>query len=331
MPPPTPIPSPKLPWNLITEQYPALFPGMVSGGQSHKSSPTSRSPITSNLDTNCAPQPYPLYGFPNGAISPQSLVSPPDDHWDGPPAFPSIQSYTSHSSFGSSLESSPTDPSSAYTGSTEQVSRPHALIPSSNLPPFVHSVAPYAMSSQHSCVPQTLMADAQVQWPGTTNIFPGVYEHHEGLGWYYRPSHEPNLDENHSRLAQSHNHPEECQNAVLVHAGRSYYPTARTRPPPQTEEQTTFPPEPCDKCNKMFNGRYVDCFVLMSIMITDSTTRYRFGNLRRHVLAFHSPAALAVTIACRVCERVYKRVDAKRKHEWKKHRILDSKPKKRTK
>jgi hypothetical protein len=92
------------------------------------------------------------------------------------------------------------------------------------------------------------------------------------------------------------------------------------RPPPPSyldplipDQEVAFPPAYCGQCDKVFHGRY------------------REGNLRRHVVAFHSPPDSHVTKACRVCQRSYKRSDATRKHEWKKHRIVESKPKKRLK
>jgi len=75
-------------------------------------------------------------------------------------------------------------------------------------------------------------------------------------------------------------------------------------------DEVEFPIERCDQCDKTFRGRY------------------RKGNLRRHNTAFHSPLAL-VGSACRICKKAYKRTDATRKHEWKKHRLSDAMPKKR--
>jgi hypothetical protein len=82
--------------------------------------------------------------------------------------------------------------------------------------------------------------------------------------------------------------------------------------PPADDPVVAFPPAYCGQCNKVFHGRY------------------REGNLRRHVIAFHNRPDSQRT-ACRVCQRSYKRSDAVRKHEWKKHRIVESKPKKRLK
>ena len=77
-----------------------------------------------------------------------------------------------------------------------------------------------------------------------------------------------------------------------------------------------FHPLPCRICGKEFTGPYQN------------------GNLRRHLRQIH-PLALAMTepsdITCRECKKVYRRGDARRKHEWKKHRIEDAKPEKRRK
>jgi hypothetical protein len=260
-----PIQTSRLPWNLNTEQYLAPLPGMVSGGQSHQSSPSSISPITPNLDVTCVPQLCPPFGFPDGTISPQSLVSPPDNYWEGPPAFPLMHGYTSHSSFRSTLELSPMEPPGACTQSTEQSHLPHALASFSNPPPSVNSVAPYAMSNQHSWAPQSSVVHTQGQWHGTNNVLPGMYEHHGEPGWHYRPSHEPNSNEDDSRqtwsspvLHRHDNHSEEHQHAVPIHAGNGYDHAPPVRPLPQAGEVNEFPPEPCGKCNKVFHGRYAN-------------------------------------------------------------------------
>ncbi|KAF7453566.1 hypothetical protein A1F99_008240 [Pyrenophora tritici-repentis] len=75
-------------------------------------------------------------------------------------------------------------------------------------------------------------------------------------------------------------------------------------------DDTPDPPVSCSMCNTQFTGKYAK------------------GNRKRH-LARHNPLVVAVKTACRVCEKVYKRADAARKHEWDKHKIPDTKPKKR--
>ncbi|ORX93468.1 hypothetical protein BCR34DRAFT_239544 [Clohesyomyces aquaticus] len=65
----------------------------------------------------------------------------------------------------------------------------------------------------------------------------------------------------------------------------------------------------CEKCDKQFTGIY------------------RSGNLRRHYREMHPDQREEYN--CRVCNVPFKRADAQRKHEWKQHKLLDVKPKKR--
>ncbi|KAF1851309.1 uncharacterized protein K460DRAFT_401333 [Cucurbitaria berberidis CBS 394.84] len=65
----------------------------------------------------------------------------------------------------------------------------------------------------------------------------------------------------------------------------------------------------CEQCHRIFTGQY------------------RAGNCSRHVRQQH-PELLREQpqCICRVCKKVYKRQDARRKHEWQRHALLDSKP-----
>lgn len=74
-----------------------------------------------------------------------------------------------------------------------------------------------------------------------------------------------------------------------------------------------FPPIRCDYCDAEFKGTY------------------QKGNKRRHIKNIHTPDAGDGEEGkkCRACEKIYKRPDARKKHEWKKHRILDARPEKR--
>ncbi|KAF2027304.1 hypothetical protein EK21DRAFT_91600 [Setomelanomma holmii] len=56
--------------------------------------------------------------------------------------------------------------------------------------------------------------------------------------------------------------------------------------------------------------------------------KYGKGNLARHFREKHSEVQLSQGKVCRVCDKSYNRSDAKRKHEWKKHRLHDSRPNK---
>jgi hypothetical protein len=57
--------------------------------------------------------------------------------------------------------------------------------------------------------------------------------------------------------------------------------------------------------------------------------RYGKGNLARHVRDKHSLVKSMIGKICRVCNKVYNRADARKKHEWKRHRLDDAKPNKR--
>jgi hypothetical protein len=78
----------------------------------------------------------------------------------------------------------------------------------------------------------------------------------------------------------------------------------------QTKHETPPPPIRCGKCDQVFIGHYQE------------------GNRKRHHKQKHS--AVPRTFDCRysTCSKPFKREDARRKHEWKKHR-MGSKPEKR--
>jgi hypothetical protein len=72
----------------------------------------------------------------------------------------------------------------------------------------------------------------------------------------------------------------------------------------------------CKICREEFNGPY------------------QKANLKRHFIHTHyqeSGTTKESDKTCRGCGHVYKRADARRKHEWKKHRMEDAKPEKRRK
>ncbi|KAF2002952.1 hypothetical protein P154DRAFT_573761 [Amniculicola lignicola CBS 123094] len=78
---------------------------------------------------------------------------------------------------------------------------------------------------------------------------------------------------------------------------------------PKHHSLLSIKPLDCDYCGKKFKGLY------------------QKGNRARHIRLKHS--GNESKISCRVCDKEYKRADARRKHEWKKHRIPEAKPKKR--
>jgi hypothetical protein len=75
--------------------------------------------------------------------------------------------------------------------------------------------------------------------------------------------------------------------------------------------QRMFPTTKCNVCEKEYTGKYGK------------------GNLARHVRTEHSLFSSILDQECQVCKQAYARADARRKHEWKKHRLPDAKPNKR--
>jgi hypothetical protein len=71
-----------------------------------------------------------------------------------------------------------------------------------------------------------------------------------------------------------------------------------------------YPAQCCQQCNKGFMGKYAK------------------EDLQHHIVTLHECSA--VEKGLRICKMAYKRAHAKRKHEWKKYRIPDARPKKRT-
>ncbi|KAF2833243.1 hypothetical protein CC86DRAFT_7105 [Ophiobolus disseminans] len=82
---------------------------------------------------------------------------------------------------------------------------------------------------------------------------------------------------------------------------------------PADSKLPSRPKKVCPHCGQEFTGKYGK------------------GNCARHVRQKHGLVTATIDKVCRVCEHVYNRADAKRKHEWKKHRMLDSRPNKRRK
>jgi hypothetical protein len=275
-----PIETPKLPWSLNTEHQFAPRPGVVSGGQSHEYSPTYVSPVTPRQDDSSASQPYPPYSFSDGTISPQSLMSPPDNNWAGPPPFHATHSYNTQSSFASSLESSPTEPSSAYSqsDSADQLMLPHVPV-SSNVSPSSSRVAAYNMNNRHPFAPQPSVVGPQPHCHHTAKTVPGIYEYHESLGWHRHPNQEPtpsdaNRDD-HLRIVRGQpesphyvDHSKERQQGTLIHGEDSFHHAPPARHPPLDEETVPPPAKPCGECNKVFHGRYVDIPIIFTQLQT---------------------------------------------------------------
>jgi hypothetical protein len=101
-----------------------------------------------------------------------------------------------------------------------------------------------------------------------------------------------------------------------VHVGEQPVPPSTTMKGQKPKRGTVFRPLPCSICHREFNGLYQN------------------GNLKRHFKQMHSLTAGEtdeMEKICQQCGKLYKRADARRKHEWKKHRIEEARPEKRRK
>jgi hypothetical protein len=81
--------------------------------------------------------------------------------------------------------------------------------------------------------------------------------------------------------------------------------------PPSTNTQRRYQPSVCQYCEKVFTGKFGP------------------GNCKRHVQQTHETIVDRAIHLCKLCRKEYRRADALRKHQWKKHRLEDAKPRKR--
>jgi hypothetical protein len=89
----------------------------------------------------------------------------------------------------------------------------------------------------------------------------------------------------------------------------AYSPVLST--PPSTNTQRRYQPSACQYCGKVFTGKFGP------------------GNCKRHVQQSHETTVDRAIHLCKLCRKEYRREDALRKHQWKKHRLEDAKPRKR--
>ncbi|KAH7093613.1 hypothetical protein FB567DRAFT_544949 [Paraphoma chrysanthemicola] len=108
--------------------------------------------------------------------------------------------------------------------------------------------------------------------------------------------------------AQWSNH-DPSEHQMILHNSRAASSSSIARP----TQDTKYPTETCLTCGDHFTGKYAK------------------GNFARHCREKHGEIQTLHGKVCRVCEKTYNRADAKRKHEWKKHKLLDSRPAKRRK
>lgn len=98
-------------------------------------------------------------------------------------------------------------------------------------------------------------------------------------------------------------------------ADRGILRRSASAPATINDASTVFPILSCGQCDGSFRGQYAK------------------GNMSRHMRSKHPSSTNGVIepedLICRKCKSGFKRPDARKKHEWKQHRIHDVKPKKR--
>ncbi|OAL50577.1 hypothetical protein IQ07DRAFT_431009 [Pyrenochaeta sp. DS3sAY3a] len=304
--------------NLETNLQSLPPPGMISGSNSHGSSPVS--PFTPTPEGGVERQQYQGTIYAGGNMSPQSLISPSNSQYsvhglgpDSKPSYPSLSILDSPvGSFGGS----------STTNTPITTHEPFQTQITTYFPPSSSSSAQnlntYQMANYDPFANQ--QANVQVEvWQSFEDLSPNALND-QNSGWYNRPNLGANtLNRNipyeahgiHEMAANTHDDHESHTHAN----SHSHLPEVYNEGSPQhassnTKKSGNYPPVACDVCGTQFNGQY------------------RNGNLRRHTRVLHN-VVKAMDNACRVCKRVYNRKDATKKHEWKKHRLLDAKPTKR--
>jgi hypothetical protein len=93
------------------------------------------------------------------------------------------------------------------------------------------------------------------------------------------------------------------------------------------------PPNSSSKKTKRsaVGGKCIKLLAPLSCEYCDETFKglYQKGNRNRHIKYHHTSATDKANMTCRTCHNVYKREDARRKHEWKQHRMPDCRPHKK--
>ncbi|KAB2101594.1 hypothetical protein AG0111_0g10130 [Alternaria gaisen] len=309
-------------WSLNTQQPFATAPSMTRDGQSHTSSPIS--PSTPDVDSIYPIQIHSNRHFAAGTVSPLENVSPYRDYWSKSHLVDVDCNYALCISLPTSLEASPVHP---FREGEQQFQRGTFHMQQdgcfSVLSPSLTNNEHYTSNNDPVPAWDGVLAQPYGQSHSTARIPLGDYTYSDNLGWRYCGGYgqeeTANEEAKHTVLAVSK--PESSQlasNSMESQQPSRKYIELYDHQDPELQiasrpDDIDYPLVPCNRCDKTFSGRYAK------------------GNLRRHVLAFHNPLAKVLGTACRVCKKVYKRADATRKHEWKKHHIPDAKPKKRAK
>ncbi|EUC34027.1 hypothetical protein COCCADRAFT_94539 [Bipolaris zeicola 26-R-13] len=149
----------------------------------------------------------------------------------------------------------------------------------------------------NSCVPSH----------GMTRIPLGVYDFDESRGWQHHDGYGQETN-NFNAVAYSARKVDASYTFAKLDDRQHYEDHGGSGLDAEEDDESLS----CSQCSTLFHGKY------------------RSGNLRRHIRAFHSVMASVLGLTCRVCKKQFKRADATRKHEWEQHSMLDVKPKRRT-
>ncbi|CAO2650606.1 Nn.00g018980.m01.CDS01 [Neocucurbitaria sp. VM-36] len=316
-----PVATPVHPDSVNTTQQLYALPGMTSRDHSHDSSPIS--PFTPRSNASPGIQTHPGYG---STVSTQELISPEVEQFgmfgqvypamQGYRPIPALTTPVSAYSTGLSTSSTPTTDNESFA-TQRYMSFPSASsssfhnLPSTSPSSFQDS-SPYQQPSRESLPPQDLVPNLETLRPYYEDRRLGTWEFSGNSSWIRQPSQEAGtVASNITNPSSQVKIPRARQRSAPSHVDRGQNTPRPANMPPNRSKAVPFPPEVCIQCGTKFTGSY------------------RKGNLKRHVRERHSLFESLVGKACRICKQGFNRADAKRKHEWKKHRLLDAKPNKR--
>ncbi|KAF1840992.1 uncharacterized protein K460DRAFT_196161 [Cucurbitaria berberidis CBS 394.84] len=310
------------------------LPGIIRGGQSDNSSPVS--PFTPKLEVGLGTQQQSDSGFSNGNVSPHDSISPVVHQYatDGA-VYQEMQGYpycptltTPARAYSTVLPASPTPTTDNDSFNYQHYTNLHSTSSSS-----FRNLTPYLQPSQESLTSQQSIPNPETPWFDYEDHRPDSWEN-IGSARARQMIQEPGMiDRDNINHWSQGIVPDERHSLALSPTELCGHETVLTNNYPNEDTTLEYPPMVCNDCGTEFHGKYAD-LLRTSLQSRHSLTlynRYRQGNLRRHVRETHSLLKSAVGKACRVCKQVYNRTDAKRKHEWKKHRLPDAKPNKRAK
>lgn len=252
--------------NLETNLQSLPPPGMISGSNSHGSSPVS--PFTPTPEGGVERQQYqgPIYA--GGNMSPQSLISPSNSQYsmhglgpDSKASYPSLSILDSPvGSFGGS--STTHTPITAHESFQTQIS--------TYFPPSSSSSAQNPSTFQMATYDPFANQQANVQvgmvWQSFEDVSPNALNDQDS-GWYNRPNLGANtlnqtIPEEAHRIYEMATHTHEDLEPHTHANSHSHLPGVHNEGSPQhvspsTKKSGNYPPVACDVCGTQFNGQYV--------------------------------------------------------------------------